>query len=423
MPKDDRGRTLAVRDIMTTTGLRYTQAARLLDAHLGRSDAGAVGELSSVPFTLSVTVPAEADPQKLAQRLADRLHTLLRPGASCQPYAVIAEISVPSTWKAGDVAAVSVRTPLVIRIWAVRPWREVGEADAVVADCVRTAAAWLSEHFPGAQPTFHALSEGQAADLTENAVPAVRTSSAHVVRPLGRLGRPDEAATDKGFGFRSGPPSGNRPASRPDHVVDSVFQSWRRGLDGFYYCDQGVEPLTYGRLDQLRAPLRPVGPPAAEERAQVIEVLSRAGQQAAASTLVAMYEVVEWIDRGDQMRVAGLDTQVFAAAGNSPQARTFQHLARTLGATLAQRRRRRQERYDDEVVHVLTYTVQEWVTGLYRYVEPASSLAALFGEVADATGGWAAVADRYLQPGSIVGHRDDLIEEARRYLLGQPSQA
>jgi hypothetical protein len=86
------------------------------------------------------------------------------------------------------------------------------------------------------------------------------------------------------------------------------------------------------------------------------------------------------------------------------------------GADLAAKK----SRFDEAAVEALVRVVKGWVTGPDVYVEVAANLAWLFSKVADESGGWAAVADRPLQPGQRVGgHPEDVVEAVQRYLLSQ----
>ncbi|MFH8295117.1 hypothetical protein [Streptomyces sp. NPDC018059] len=97
------------------------------------------------------------------------------------------------------------------------------------------------------------------------------------------------------------------------------------------------------------------------------------------------------------------------------EAASLDRLAWGVGCDLAEK----PKRYDAGTVEVLVRVIEGWVSGPDRYVEVAANLAWLFSGVADEAGGWAVVADQYLQRHARVGAPDHVVEAIQLYLMSQ----
>ncbi|MFF4409752.1 hypothetical protein [Streptomyces sp. NPDC001404] len=210
------------------------------------------------------------------------------------------------------------------------------------------------------------------------------------------------------------------PEQPPYRVVDVSFQGWyRRSGDGMYDADCGharsLEAMAYEELATARGPLRPVGPPTAEESAAVKASLAGAGRKAAATLLVVLYRLVLQDARAE--RAGGPHNRLVAGREGSWESEAMVRLAWNLGADLAEK----PARFDETAVMELVRVVEGWVSSSDRYTEVAATLASAFSAVADTAGGWQAVADRYLQRHQRVGHPDHVVEAVQNYLMSQSS--
>lgn len=186
--------------------------------------------------------------------------------------------------------------------------------------------------------------------------------------------------------------------STPHRVVDAQDQGWYLVGDGLYHADygsiRGLEPLPYDQLAEQRGPLRPVLPVTDEDEAAIIAALTEAGPKAAGSLLAALYSLFL-----AEARSAALDgrraDRLLAGREGSWESAGLPTLAWEMGSQVAEK----PSRFHQMTVLRLTAVVDRWVTDPERYTEVAETLAAIFGQVADAAGGWDKVADRYLQPG------------------------
>ncbi|MEV7512027.1 hypothetical protein AB0O57_29135 [Streptomyces sp. NPDC091201] len=204
----------------------------------------------------------------------------------------------------------------------------------------------------------------------------------------------------------------------PYRIVDGSFQGWYRlSGDGRYDADsghrRGLETSTYEQLAATRGPLRPVEPPTAEESAAVKAALAGAGRKAVATLLVAVFRLTE--QDAVARRTEGAQSWLLAGREGSHESTSLHRLAWSVGCDLSEK----PARYDAAAVTELVRVITGWVSGPGRYVEVAANLAGLFGDVADEAGGWAAVADRYLQRHQRVGHPDEVVEAVQRYLMSQ----
>ncbi|MFF3731012.1 hypothetical protein ACFYXM_11980 [Streptomyces sp. NPDC002476] len=213
------------------------------------------------------------------------------------------------------------------------------------------------------------------------------------------------------------------PQPRPYRVVDRMYQGWHQRGDGLYAADAGwrrdLEDQSYEALVESRGPVRPVDAATAGESAALEAALTGAGRKAAASLLVALYRLVlaeadEQRESGER-RQGGAQYRIMAGREGSWESEAMVRLAWDIGAELAEK----PKRYDEAAVAEIVRVVTGWVTGPDRYVEVAASLAGKFSEVADRAGGWAAVADRYLQRHQQVGRPDHVVESVQHYLMSQ----
>ncbi|WP_435245208.1 hypothetical protein [Streptomyces tendae] len=456
MPKDTRARSTAVREVMAETGLRYNQAALELDRRTGTadgrpSDRAPQQRLQFVPFIFAFTAPADIDRRALAQALADQLHTLRRETTG-ETYDGRADVVVPARdWEDDPQHPEHVSGILLVRAWAARHWDQPGEWEAVVTDFYDAAKAWLLEQHPapaGEQPAAMPVGAKEDRALSATAEFTAHTQGPHGTLPDGwqdliaaqaadapaapessivmgpiTSGGPEKtsAAYDldtQGDQIVWKPAPSTAKAELPYRVVDASMQGWyRRSGDGLYDADsrhaRGLETMTYEDLAATRGPLRPVEPPSTTDSDAVRAALAGAGRKAAASLLVAVFRLTEQDARA--RRTEGAKSWLLAGREGSHEAASLDRLAWGIGCDLAEK----PKRYDADAVEVLVRVIEGWVTGPERYVEVAANLAWLFSGVADEAGGWAAVADQYLQRHARVGAPDHVVEAVQLYLMSQ----
>lgn len=179
----------------------------------------------------------------------------------------------------------------------------------------------------------------------------------------------------------------------PHRVVDAEDQGWYLCGDGLYHADygtdRGLEPRPYDQLAGERGRLRPVLPVTDEDEVAIRAALTEAGTKAAASVAVGLYAVFDLYKPHRRRLLAGREGS-WESAG-------LPYIAWEIGSRIA-------EKAGGGRVHAGAATcvaalIGQWVTDPDRYTEVAETLAFIFGQVADAAGGWDKVADRYLQPG------------------------
>jgi hypothetical protein len=213
------------------------------------------------------------------------------------------------------------------------------------------------------------------------------------------------------------------PETLPYRVVDNLNRGWHPVGNGEYMVDYGgvrpgrpADPLPYRELEAQHGPVRPVVPPATSDTEELREALAGAGVKAAASVLVALYRTAVKFSRASSP--GGLEGgSLRAGREGSWESAVLYSLAWTLGGDLDEK----PKRFDEECVRPVINVLERWTLNPERYVEVAENLAFSFGQVADELGGWSKVADRYLQPGTRVGHDPDTIEAVRGYLMSQSS--
>ncbi|MFE2723938.1 hypothetical protein [Kitasatospora sp. NPDC059327] len=202
----------------------------------------------------------------------------------------------------------------------------------------------------------------------------------------------------------------------PHRVVDAHCQGWHHTGQGRYNADfgydRGLARLAFDELAAGRGPLDFVVPPEVYEAEQVREILGGVGRLAAGTLLVAVHRVAA--RQAEEAREQGAPgATLYAGREGSWETAAMRTLAWDLGADLADNPARFAAAAVDELVEVL----EGWTEVQGRYTEVAGNLAHLFGQVADAAGGWSAVADEPLQPGATVGHSDAAVEQLRNWLL------
>lgn len=191
--------------------------------------------------------------------------------------------------------------------------------------------------------------------------------------------------------------------------MDGRDQGWFLTGDGTYTAGydsrRRLPTLTYEQLLAERGPLRPVvAVPDADEQT-VHRVLTTAGTKAAGSILVALYRLFRRYADRRQLLLAGREGS-WESAG-------LPWLAWEVGSRIAER----PTRFDESTVQTLVAVIDSWVSDRERFVEVAGNLAAVFGSVADAAGGWPAVADKFSAAGGRFSQNEQEIEAVRDYLL------
>jgi hypothetical protein len=209
----------------------------------------------------------------------------------------------------------------------------------------------------------------------------------------------------------------------PYRVVDRDNQGWHATSGVLYSADfgeaRGLTDLEYRELDQQRGPLRTVVPSDPGDDLLITSALTDAGVKAAASVLVALYQVS--LEYAQASRVPGQRDGGTLMAGRegSWETHAMNLLAWEVGSDLADK----PGRYDADCVRVLAEVLRLWTGQADVYVEVAENLAFLFSRVAHERGGWEKVADRYLRPGTRVGHPEHVVEQIRGYLLSKAERA
>jgi hypothetical protein len=173
--------------------------------------------------------------------------------------------------------------------------------------------------------------------------------------------------------------------------------------------------MSYAHLEADRGPLRPVLPVTDNDQQALQTALRAAGRLAVGSLMVAVYRVARNLidqarERGDWPTLASL---LVAGREGSWESEALRLLAWELGSRLTDKPRR----YDTAAVDQITRIITGWITDPDRFTEVAETLAHQIGTLADQAGGWPAIADRYLRPGTAIGQDPVLIERLQSYLL------
>lgn len=236
-----------------------------------------------------------------------------------------------------------------------------------------------------------------------------------------------------GPGAAAYPPPGYEPERQygamssskkaPYRVVDREQQGWHRvGADreARYAADYGwrrelPNRPSYEQLERGRGPLRPIAPITEADSATLRAALRAAGRKAATTLAAALADLY----RARRDAYAGDEHDAGPAA--------HEHARRALVAG-------REGSWESEAlialmvfgsglkasrVHagsrqVIAELLTRWATDPERYTELTETLAGEFSAVADEAGGWAAVADQWLQSRSLAA---DDAAAAYRYLM------
>lgn len=197
-----------------------------------------------------------------------------------------------------------------------------------------------------------------------------------------------------------------RMTDLPSRVVDAEHRGWMLmgGRDGApEYMDasdfRAQRTLAPDELAAQHGPLRPVRPPTEADVAELRAAMDLAGRKAIYSLAVAIYEARRELEAGrsdlewpEPMYLA--KRQLLAGRPGSWEADRLYNLALWP--------------YPDKVrrIHAearerMTAVLLRWVSAPEQYTEVAETLAGIVSEHADERGGWAAVADQWLQPGAM----------------------
>lgn len=186
----------------------------------------------------------------------------------------------------------------------------------------------------------------------------------------------------------------------PSRLVDGHGNGWmctppdteqerQLGEPFLYRRGFGGDVCTLTQLGEQTGGWRPVvGMPAAD-RAQLVEVLTKAGKKAAATLAVALYETAKaaksWGDgHAYELLVAGRP--------GSWESADVHRLAWETGSDI------KLSRVDMWAGQTCEEIITRWITGPGVYVEVAENLASVFGDVVDACGGWDQTSDQWLRP-------------------------
>lgn len=212
----------------------------------------------------------------------------------------------------------------------------------------------------------------------------------------------------------------------PYRVVDPQGQGWLLAMDGnggFEYqpsCRYGELPGMHGlaELEAARGPLRPVLPVTDDDEQLIRRLLGECGRKAVATLAAAIEQVFHELREaaGGLSAPGSYETAtrlLKAGREGSNESLILMNIAlfgNTLnlakGATVAAKRAAGPVgRVDRDARDALAAVLLRWVTGPDRYTEVADTLAYLVSSHADreyGPGGWAKVADRWLQPGGLA---------------------
>ena len=195
----------------------------------------------------------------------------------------------------------------------------------------------------------------------------------------------------------------------PGRVVDRDHQGWMlvgHPDGGDAYTVNHVDGyLTPDELAEQHGPLRPVEPITAEDRAELERLLALAGRKAVYSLAVAVYRTIHRFrddaggydpDNYDLNRRTHETSmrQVKAGRPGSWEAAQLVEVALWAGTG-------KSSRIHEDACAGMTDVLYRWGTDPTRFTEVAETLAAAVSEYADEHGGWAAVADQWLQPGGL----------------------
>ncbi|MFJ4342614.1 hypothetical protein [Streptomyces sp. NPDC088915] len=402
-------------------GAKHTEAMRAMDAE--RADRqwpppgtpespyayGGDFQRHTIPLILIAEAPADVSDAAVAQVVADACDVLVRPSEGW--YRAMADVwTIPVRRPSEELPAHSVVTMLFAPS-ARRPWslendeESQAELSAFVDDALTAVQAALHHRYPTTSrvnPEVLPVGPDKARDIMEKAGEDARAVTTDL--------HPSVLEND-------GPEP--EPEELPYRVVDRENRGWHTVGEDQYMVDYGGlrpgrpgDPVTFGVLKAEHGPLRRVVAPDPGDVLMLKGALIDAGKKAAASTLVALYRVaaVYAHDSSPGTNDAG---SLIAGREGSWESGLMMNLAWTIGGDLHEKPKRYDEKHVGQIINVL----EQWTRHPTRYVEVAENLADIFGQVVDAQGGWAEVADRYFQPGVRVGHPEDTIEAVRNFLF------
>lgn len=200
----------------------------------------------------------------------------------------------------------------------------------------------------------------------------------------------------------------------PYRVVDPEWRGWLHVDGGIYESDDpdGLDDLIcYEELAAVHGPLRPVLPITDEDEDELTGILQRAGRKAVATLLVGMYLAGQALQEPEEAETPS--DKLLAGSRGSWEANSFDTLAGQVGSDLADR----PERFDQAGADAISQLLQRWVTDPQRYTEAAETVPSVVSRHAEAAGGWAAIADQWMQPGSASGLSAGTVESLSSYLL------
>lgn len=367
-------------------------------------------EPRSIPIMLTATVNRDTGEEHVAQTVADACAYLVRTGEGW--YRAYAYVWVPPVRMPDPDRQTQDLLTLIVSVVVARP-AEAGVADLAetVKDVQGAVAEALNQEFPGmdAAPEVLPLGPDKAEDVIEK---AGGVEAAFVTTDVHPSLITDSAAPEP------------EPEEEPTYrFVDVLNRGWHiasgRDEPVRYAIDfGGLRPgrpedlLTREELEAAHGPLRPVAAPDPSDVLMLKSAFAQAGPKAAASLLVALYRVAVKFSRGSTP--GGQEGgSLIAGREGSWESDLMMRLAWNLGGDLDEK----PGRYSEDCVRQVLFILGGWTASPKRYVEVAENLASIFGRIVDDQGGWAAVADRYLQPGARVGHSEDVIEAVRNFLF------
>ncbi len=369
-------------------------------------------------FLVAAWVPAELGRREFAQQVADAVHTLYRISTK-ELYPCRAEVfqSAYPDQTYPSLPEGTRHAQVLVDAWALRDWDIDGEIEAVTEDVTEALEGFIRERYPAewgpavmvwdAKDAERIVKEREFVVFTQDPDPMLVPGGwEDYVTQMTVLPDGDEAAT---------PPLDQLPT----RVVDDHDQGWHRSShdDAMYRADfaekRGLELLSYAQLAARRGPIRPVVPPTPEDDAAVTGALRLAGRKAAATVLVAAYRVAKQYNTEAGRSV----NRLYAGREGSNESHGLRVMAWEVGSDLAER----PGRYHEAAAETIAEVLVRWTSSKGTFTEVAENLLYLFAEVADADGGWEKVADRYLQPGTRIGHPEHIIERVHLFLMGKSS--
>ncbi|MER5302167.1 hypothetical protein ABT039_22290 [Streptomyces lasiicapitis] len=356
-------------------------------------------EMSAAAYLLTFTVPAQEDvlgsEVSKTEDAIVRAHRFLvradagwyRAGASVYgPLPVTMPVTSEATPPSGHVTV----TMLVAPFARIAPTLEALKGfmqDSFTA----AAAAILQRHpapAPGLEPEQMPVDPDMADQIRERLEPRT-TSWMHLHPTLAAEGPAYE--------------------TYPERVVDIRARGWRHTGKGRYTVDlagqRGLDARTYDELAAIDGPLSVVRPPGEPDAEQFVEALAAAGTKAAATLLVALYQLAahyrQWSQEANEPTCS-----LVAGAEEAEDSAAMMDLVWSPGERLAEQ----PDRFDAEALTALKEEVEYWTGTAHHYTEVAGNLAVLFSRTADAHGGWGALTDPELR--SMDRLRDWLMSQA-----------